>query len=555
MSTRKVSNTTRGQALVIVVLSFAIFLIGVVGFATDYTAFWFKRQRVQAAADATCLSGAVDLMLYATGGETPNMNFTPAKGATLDCSTNPTAAPCQIAAINGYNATHSGKHVVMTFPATVSGATAPGGVSVPFIQVDVSHDVPTFFSRILSGNSTVSVHASATCGLASPGGPAPIIVLHPTDPYTIDMTGNKDTITVVGGPQRSIMVNSKNSSAVTSGSLQAVDLHRAGPNRTGGNLATFGGQSTAPASVSLGQTGAWEYPALPITDPYAYYTVPVFNANLLGRVDKALKGSQCNSAKRGCYKYDGCPDPAGCDQYTAGYYPNGIQVKNATATFDPGVYYIAAGNISNVGLELNSNSNVRTSTAAGDGSGGIMFFFSGTSTLYVNANSGKASNGTNQIDVYYRDGGSNNGVASRALKCGPGYGDNPPDIPETIVGNVILGPCTGPYADPSGMYRGFVFFQNRLSAPDPKVGPNWQGGGSTLVSGFMYFHQCGIENPKNAKCSGHGDIVTLGGNPSSTSYVIGSLVTDKIATNGNPGIIMILNPAKSFPELKVAFLK
>lgn len=548
-------NATRGQVLAVVVLALAIVVVGVVGLATDYTNFWFKRQRVQTAADAVCLSGAVDLMLVATGGDTPNMNFTPAKGGTIDCATNATAAPCKIATINGYDATKPGKHVVLTFPSSAAGSNGPSGVSVPFLQVDVTEDAPTFFSKVLTFKSTVPVHASATCGLASPGGPAPIIVLHPTDPYTIDMTGQKDAITVVGGPQRSIMVNSKNPAAVTTGSLQAVDLHAGGPNRTGGNLATFGGQATAAPSVSLGTTGAWEYPALPISDPYAGYNAPVLNANLVGRIDKALKGTQCNTLKRGCYKYDGCPDPAGCDQYTAGYYPNGIQVKNATATFDPGVYYISAGNISNVGLELNSNSNVRTSTAAGDGSGGVMFFFSGTSTLYVNANSGKASNGTNQVDVYYRDGGTYNGVTSRALKCGAGSGDNPPEIPATIAGNVILGPCTGPYADPSNLYRGFVFFQNRVSAPDPKVGPNWQGGGSTLISGFMYFHQCGIENPKNAKCTGHGVVVTLGGNPSSTSYVVGSLVTDKIATNGNPGITMILNPAKSFPELKAAFLK
>jgi len=45
----------------------------------------------------------------------------------------------------------------------------------------------------------------------------------------------------------------------------------------------------------------------------------------------------------------------------------------------------------------------------------------------------------------------------------------------------------------------------------------------------------------------------MGGNPGSGSYAVGSLVTDKIVTSGNPGISMILNPNKFYPQLKVAF--
>lgn len=45
----------------------------------------------------------------------------------------------------------------------------------------------------------------------------------------------------------------------------------------------------------------------------------------------------------------------------------------------------------------------------------------------------------------------------------------------------------------------------------------------------------------------------MGGNPGSGSYAVGSLVTDKIASSGNPGILMILNKNKYFPQLKVAF--
>lgn len=550
----KHANTTRqsekGQVVILVILVLALFLIGVLAIATDYTHFWFVRQKVQTAADSVCLSGAVDLYLVATGGETNNMNFTPQSGANLNCANSPAAAPCIIASINGFDGTKPDTTVLLSFPSSVGGTTIPPGVSVPFLQADVTRQAPTFFSKILTAKTTVPVHASATCGLANPGGNAPIIVLHPTDPYTIDMRGSKDAITVVGGPQRSIMVNSKNPQAVTSGSLSTVDLSAAGPNRTGGNFATFGGQSTKPSSVDVGITGAWEYPALPVPDPFAYFNAPVLNTNMLGRIDPAE--SNCKTAQRGCYGYDGCPNPKGCDQYTAGYYPNGIHIKNTVATFDPGVYYVGTGSISSIGLDLDANSDVRTSTAAGDGSGGVMFFFSGLATLNVDANSGRG-NGKNKLDPYYIAGGVHNGVESRAMRCGVNSAPNPPELPATVDGNVLLGPCTGPYADPSGGYRGFVFFQNRINAPT--AGPSWQGGGVMTVSGFMYFHQCGIENPKSAKCTGFGDVFHLGGNPNAISYVIGSLVTDKIASNGNPGILFILNPAKVFQQIKITMLR
>src|SRR5205823_14615797 len=96
----------------------------------------------------------------------------------------------------------------------------------------------------------------------------------------------------------------------------------------------------------------------------------------------------------------GCPDPGGCTLYTAWYYPTittgpnqvqGITVKNTTAIFDPGLYYL------NGGLGLMSNSMVRPSSATGDGSGGTVFYVTGatqkcsgqTGLVCVGSNSGK----------------------------------------------------------------------------------------------------------------------------------------------------------------------
>jgi hypothetical protein len=180
----------RGQAVILVVLAMSIFLLGFVGLATDYTNLWFRRQAAQGAADATCLAGGMDLLLYAEGQATPKMNFTPQVGATITCASAPTAAPCIFAKRNGYDGTLARNNVTMTFPATVGGApTKPSGVAVPYLQVDVTEQVPVYFSQLLTRKSTVAISVSATCGLSAPAGPSPIVVLHPTDQQAIQMKG------------------------------------------------------------------------------------------------------------------------------------------------------------------------------------------------------------------------------------------------------------------------------------------------------------------------------------------------------------------------------
>ena len=532
-------KTERGQITFFVLLMMGLFVIAFVGLAVDYSNFWTHRQALQSAADAACEAGAMDLMLYAEDQATPTMNFTPQVGATLDCANASTAAPCIIAKYNGYDGTLAANKVVLSFPASIPGITAPpkAWVPVPNIQVDITEQVERYFSRIFT-SGTVAVHANASCGLVAPPGPVPIIALHPSDPNTISMSGTQNSIAVIGGPQTSIEVNSNNPNAVSAGSLTTIDLTKAGPLKTGGDFAVFGGVATGPSSVLLGSTGSWDFPIPPINDPYQAVSAPA---------QPASKGSSSNVV----YGQDGCPDPNGCTEYTPGYYSAGIKVgpgSNAsTAIFQPGVYYLAGS-----GLKLASQSIVRVTccggAADGDGSGGVMFYFSGTATLSVTSNSGKAG----LVDVYYRDGGTHNGVQSRPLQC-PGGIPNDPEIPATIDGNVFLAPCSGTYGDPSGQYRGFLFFQDRSAA----AAPSWQGGGNTLAAGFMYFHQCRSDGT-GLHCSapnagGYGTTFNMGGNPGSGSYAVGSLVTDKIATSGNPGISMILNKNKYFPQLKVAF--
>ena len=543
----------RGQITIFVVLALSTFLLAFVGVATDCANWWYQRQNVQSAADASCQATAVDLLLTAEGQPTGLANFIPTLNGTLDCSGSPSAAPCVIAKYNGYDPSIATNKVVMTFPSSIVGAPpAPTDVAIPYVQADVTTQVTSYFTSLVTGQRQVTVHAKAACGLVDTPGPVPIVVLHPTDSSTINMNGSKDAITIIGGPQQSIQVNSSSADAVTSGSLSVIDLSQGGPNYTGSNFGTWGGQSSAPGTVNLGSTGQWIYPHYPISDPYRTVAAP--SQPPTGVATPAVP-----------FMKNGCPDTSGCTEYTRGYYSGGIKVQNATAIFDPGVYYLGGQ-----GLLLDSNSIVRISTAVGDGSGGVMFYFSdpaGTASVYISSNSGKphgsetvCSGGvyTNCVVQYHTDGSSEHGVGSVALQC-PGGAAPPSQVPSTLPGNVMLAPCTGTYSDPSNQNRGFLFFQDRSVGVDGSHGnnpPQWQGGGSTLAAGFMYFHNCrNGDTTGTGTCTSFGDVFSLGGVSGSTSYAVGSLITDRIASNGNPGLVMILNPNKQYDQLKIAFFQ
>jgi hypothetical protein len=135
-------------------------------------------------------------------------------------------------------------------------------------------------------------------------------------------------------------------------------------------------------------------------------------------------------------------------------------------------------------------------------------------------------------------------VASRALQC-PSGSANPPQVPSTLNGNILLGPCSGTYASPDGN-RGFLFFQNRATA----AAPSWGGGGQFLSSGFLYFH-----SGSGSTCGTNTSCLTLQGGSGSQSYTLGNIVVDELALGGNPEINMILNPASTFAVLRPTLLE
>jgi hypothetical protein len=298
-----------GQALVFMVLALSVFLLGAGALCVDMSNLWFHRQAAQNAADAACTAGAMDLLVDAQGGATGHQGFV--NGAAFNCSVGSTATPCRYAAKNGYtsNNTSPGSLVSVTFPGAVTGvpagSLAPAGlVPTAFMRVDITDNVQTFFSGLLSGNQTQTVRAFAACGVVLAKAPIPILVLDPLNPVTtpaskaLDIQGTP-TIKIIGGPTQSIQVNSGAGTAVNIGGSATIDLTKGGTNFDGSSLGTYGGPATAPAGFVTANSGKW-MTSSPIADPFAQIPAPALPAApapLTGSVvcsSSTIQSGNCN---------------------------------------------------------------------------------------------------------------------------------------------------------------------------------------------------------------------------------------------------------------------
>ncbi len=563
-----------GQAMLFILLVMGIFLLGALCFAFDMSNMWFHRQAAQTAADAACAAGAMDILVDAQGGATGRQGFT--LGTAYSCTTASTDSVCSYAAKNGYNSNNAfpGNLVSVTFPTTAATGAPPGVDdstctacgAFPFIRVDIVDHVQTFFLGLLNGSTTQDLRSFSTCGVELATAPIPLIVLDPrnTDGATLSTQGNP-VISIYGGPQRSIEVNSSYTGAVNIGGSAQIDLSQGGPATppTGSDLGTFGGPTTAPSGFLPGTTGHWIAPAAPINDPFATVPAPAQPSHV-GTITSVAPG------------VNGCPATGvnGCDEYSPGYYPGptGIQVSGPggpnlhPAIFDPGIYYVVGG------FSADSNSCLRPSTAVGDGSGGTMFYFADTNSISVAANSGKKCPAASST---YFNTTSGTGSLLYGAKC-TNASSIPGNLPASLNGSVLLGPCQAPTvstlcapncginygdpqgtADPIGEQRGFLFFQNR--AKNASTNPQWQGGGQFLLSGTMYFHQCKTSGSDTgtgcSTASAYNDSVLLGGNSGSGTYVLGQIVADQIRLGGTSGLTMDLNPSTVFSTLKASIFQ
>lgn len=607
-------NKQVGQVMLFTVLGLGLFLIGAIAFAIDLSNWWFNRQSAQTASDAACTAAVMDMLVGATNGTMPTgANFTAASANTYDCnSASPLPSPCGYAGLNGYSSSISqssatsgtlGNNVYIDFPSASSvGLT---GLNLPptsvaasaLVRVKVTANIPTFFAGMLKGLTKQSTGATSICAVIQATSPIPILVLNPTVSHAFSTQGNPD-VTIVGGPSKSIQVNSSSSTGVNIGGSADVNLCAGGGTYCGSAMGEWGTQSVlggfyhstatcsanrpAGAPACSSQTAPqWNSPSAPIADPLASQPAPSLPTNM------GVVTVICPQSKPTCggvvYPGNGCPDAAnGCNEYSPGYYPSGIQVKNGTAIFDPGIFYMAGnpcGGSTNASLCTQSNSCVRPSTATGDGSGGTLFYFADTNGYSVQVGANAGCSGVTVFNTTSGTGSLANGI--RCIGLGnPGATQIPSNLPATLTGSVLLAPCQKPTvaslcasansnancntnfgdplgaSDPNGEQRGILFFQDR--AVNASNNPSWGGGGSTLLAGTMYFHQCvtsGSDTGQGCSSSAFNDQLQLQGGAGSNTYVLGDIIVDQLQLGGNSSIIMDLNPTAAYTTLKAALVQ
>ena len=621
MRKRTLKRSESGQATVFVMLTMGIFLLGAMAFAIDLGNMWFNRQSAQTAADAACTAGVMDLLVDATNGLTGLGNFTAGTNPkTINCfttfpNTSSTApSPCVYAALNGFSSsvdqgsTSFGSNVTVDFPDPTNAAYqhfnfAPSKVApTSLMRVTIANNIPTFFAGLLRGRRTQSVGATSICGVINANSPIPILVLNPTIPGALSMNGGGATsktgdIAIAGGPSRSIQVNSDGSGGGKPGSpvsikgTPSINLCAGGNTYCGSSMGVWGSEttpggfwntvakcSTVNTLCTATQTAPlWNSPSAPIADPLESTAAPQ-QPNFAGAINPPPINIPPGSTT------DGCPDPGGCYEYTPGSYTSGICVGGpcanhsfATAIFKPGIYYLAGSCKSGVKGSLCelSGSCLRPSSATGDGSGGTIFYFSDTNSVFVAANGGGCT-GVTVFDT--AKGGQGNGVKCTSTSQVPG------NLPATLTGSVLTAPCLAPdsttglcspncsinpgtnggggFGDPQGagdefgVQRGILFFQNR--SVNAGNNPSWGGGGSMLLAGTMYFHQCvttGGDTGLGCVSGAYNDLLSLGGTPSSSTYVLGDVIADQLSLSGNAGLTMDLNPSATFTTLKAALLQ
>ena len=574
---KKHRGAESGQAAVFLVLAMGLFLIGSMGFVVDGANLWFHRQSAQTAADAACTAGAMSMLSAAAGTATPtaqdwigiSFQCSGSTGSGTDKVPNSGFTPCQYAAFNGYasnglQANKAGNDVSVTFPDSFSSIPAcPNGsnlctaealAATPYMQVNITDRVQTTFIGLLNGGHTVDVAAQAMCGLSNVLSPIPVLVLNPNAPTSgaaNTMTADSgSSLTVVGGSQKSIQVNSGDPAAVNLSSA-TVDLSKANGD-AGGNFAVVTRESQSDAggsNINFGTGNAgWVNAAGLTSDPFAMIDPPSKPASAGGFITQTS-----------CPGYD--PNVA-CDHYQPGYYPAdkscnsvtvsicvGVTGNDTLAIFEPGIYYLDGDFASANG----GNTCIRPGTDPSAGIGGTMFYLHGSSTLNKNPNPSPMVVRF-KGDVVFACAEPAYGIPVSSLTCI----SNVPVGITTLTGNVLLAPCTGAYGDPlgAGQERGLLFFHDRDT--QPIVQPSWRSAASFELIGSLYFHKCSSTTAPPASGSGVNcdptaftETLTL--SSGANGYVIGNIVADQLHLGGS--LTMGLSPKAEYYTLKASLLQ
>lgn len=498
----------RGASLLLVmVLGTALF--GIVGLALDGGQLYVTRQRAQAAADAAAQAGVMDL--YRGNGWAAA-----------------SASAIAYAGRNGFASSEvDPEHPDCSTLAWCSGHVTLSGVDNPnLIQVTVTKVVNTVFLRAV-GINTSTVKAVGTAAITIEPQPVPILVLHPTASGSFSKNGS-NTITICGGPPRSIQVNSTSTTSISiSGASGTVDLSHAGPldtagdctAGTGSDFANAGLQNPYPGTLLLGtKPGQYVSPASTIADPLLSVAEP--SVQPPAPLAPVIANTAATEAAHNC--------PTTCTIISPGYYDgvtNRLDTISGYTIMRPGIYWI-----NHNGFQLGSGTIIRMASAAVDTSDPTT-----------------GTNWTSQVLIYNKPlspVNSSKDIFSISANSGklPGNSTYPSaDCPSG--GNCFNGSPT------TSAYKGILFFQSRTTAAT--LNHQLQGGGGLTLKGTIYLTHTAASTASDGKYQS----LSLQGNAGGTTTVQGEIIVDELSLGGTSGITMNLSSAAVFPVRQVALVQ
>jgi hypothetical protein len=527
-----------GQAILIVVLATSIFLLGAVGFAIDGSHLYAQRQMAQAAADAAAQAGVLSIFngSNALGIHGFSCPSTPSDSTPcFTCAASDARTPCYYAqTMNGFNL--AADVVKVWFPTAagvgVSSGVLSGSDPVNLLKVTIERPVNTTLMRLL-GPSVSTIAASGTAAIVTVSSAVPILVTHPILNSAFSMSGGP-TITICGGPPRSIQVNSNASDAVHSNGNGTIDLTKAGPgvgacNGSGGSFGAWGGPSTAPFTLLTAGTGAYIQPASPIQDPLCTTSA----TNCASGVNPPAAPAVARPADPLANSTYGCPasPKKACMLYYPGLYTSKINVKNQTAIFSPGIYYLNGSGVdftdaANGELYMASGLTDSSTTVSVTLTGGVVNAGGVTSCCGTNQGwDGTATNGG--MLVYMTGPNSASGNQTGAINVGANGN-------ASLIGSPSCAspPCA---ASPVTSYKGILFFVDRSAAPQTH---SMGGGGTMTVIGTFYAPE--LLSVMKASAAQY-QTLSLQGTPGGATNITGEIIVGALALGGNSGITMTLS--------------
>ena len=483
----------------LVMVATGLLMFGALGLALDSGTLYFHRQMAQAAADAVAVSSIMSVFQGKNATGDAGHFDTSSGAAGFDCSGNVTMIPCKYASTHGFGP-GAADTIHVSFPATPAGwegllSTDPTNQ----VKITISRQVRNSFIRMLGGSATTKITATATAGIVTVTSPVPLLILHPHKADALAMNGNTK-IEICGGPTQSIQINSDSASAyggggsislVNAGPGTAVSADCPTPHGSGADFGVFG-HITTPGNISFGTLpGKFIQPSSPIQDP-------------LLSVNPPARPATVNPATVPGTAADGClpSDSKGCDVYSPGAYTGGINAKNKTLLFKPGIYYMDSK-----GFSTDANGKMRMCTigSANCGPKSADPSIDDGMLVYNKYTSGSAP----EFSV-----GSNGDVILKGT----------PQAIFDISGNVIG----------STTYKGILFFQDRTA---PAATHILGGNGCLQLEGTIYATNTAAFIETHPTWY---QTIEYHGNPCSTTYTKGQIVTDSVTMKGTADLRMLL---------------